>query len=164
MIEFSETTAYVFRVAEAIRLAFKSNYLGSEHVLAGLIVSKTFHNFNYTLASVNLSPRRILHIMKDIHRRGMEDSLNVDQNINLNLMARHFTPRTRMLIEKAMENAKLRADSISVFDLVLVILREKDCVASRILKRSGISISNLQAAISEELKERIKAGGKKFKL
>lgn len=155
MIEFSEATAYIFQYAEAVRKAFGSKYTGTEHILAGLILSGIYPELNHIFATGGITEEEILEIMLRLSHANKLPTVKLEDNFDLNQAAKFFTPRTRQVIEKAMQMARVRKDSISIFDLTLALLREKDCVATRILSNAGLSLNQLQVFVAQELEKRL---------
>lgn len=155
MIEFSETTAYIFQYAEAVRKAFGFKYTGTEHILAGLILSGIYPELNHIFATGGITEEEILEVLLRLSHANKLPTVKLEENFDLNQAAKFFTPRTRQVIEKAMQMARVRQDSITLFDLTLALLREKDCVATRILSNAGLSLNQLQVFVAQELEKRL---------
>lgn len=157
MIEFSETTAHVFRYAEAVRQAFQSKYTGTEHILTGLILSNVYPELNQVLSKAGITEEEMLAVMLRVTENQLQDipKIKLLEDFDLNRAAQYFTPRTRQVIEKAMQIARARQDAITLFDLTLALLREKDSVATRIISSSGLSLNQLQVFVATELEKRL---------
>lgn len=129
------------RRAKALALAQEAardmghNYVGSEHLLLGLInegegaAAKALAAFNITAQGVRERSEQLVG-HGDYH---FTDSFG-------------YTPRTKKILELSLYEAKaMKASYIATEHILLAILRERDSVAVRIIEDLGADIATLRA-------------------
>lgn len=108
-------------------------YVGSEHILAGLLKDPT------CVASVLLSAQKINYAaFYDVIR------LNIGIGVPTVLSEKDFTPRAKKIISDAVFLAGNSGNVLTGTEhLLMAILREKQCFANRALVKMGVSVSRL---------------------
>ncbi len=130
---FTEAAKNVMKISEQLAKELGHTYLGTEHILYGLvkedkgIVSKVFKN-------ANVAPDRIYKLIEEVIGK------NDVQIIEL----KGYTPRLKKIIDMAnLEAKKTGSDFISTEHLLVAIFNDKDCIASKLIVDSGVDIDNL---------------------
>jgi len=130
---FTEAAKNVMKISEQFAKELGHTYLGTEHILYGLvkedkgIVSKVFKN-------ANVAPDRIYKLIEEVIGK------NDVQIIEL----KGYTPRLKKIIDMAnLEAKKTGSDFISTEHLLVAIFNDKDCIASKLIVDSGVDIDNL---------------------
>jgi ATP-dependent Clp protease ATP-binding subunit ClpA len=118
---------------EAIR--FNHNYIGTEHLLLGLVregegvAARVLDSFDVELSKVRTAVEFII---------GRGDSTTSPSEITL-------SPRTKKVIELAIDEArKLGHDRVGTEHLLLGLIREGEGIASGVLESLGISLERLR--------------------
>ena len=122
----------VFELAEKIALEMSCSYVGTEHILLGLIRGKG-------VAATTLSAN---HVTEDKIRELMEQLLQMDSNVLVKDVK--FTLRAKNVREHCVQEAeRLGSHSAGTEHILLALLREADCVALRMLTTIGVNQQKL---------------------
>ena len=147
MERFTQGAKRALGMAQESAKALGHNYVGSEHLLLGLIhekdgaAAKTLARFGATEENV-LDRAEVLVGRGDYH---FTDSFG-------------YTPRTKKIIELSLYEAKtLKNNYIGTEHLLLAILREREGVAARILADLTVDLDALRKDIVETISN--EAGG-----
>lgn len=110
------------------------NYVGTEHILAGLIKEGTGVAFEVLSANgVELS--KLLQMIEELISTGSE-TLVAERD--------GYSPRAQHILAKSEEEArKLGYESIGTEHILLAIIKEGDCAASRLLNTLGVNLQKL---------------------
>ena len=129
-------------IADDISLELGHNYIGTEHMLYGLIkegegiASKVLTNKGITEEKVE---------------KKIEEMLGKGKEIKQSL---GFTPRAKRVLENAfLEARKIGYNFIGTEHLLLAILKEKDCIATRIITELNVEISKIYNEIANVINE-----------
>ena len=140
--KFTNRANKAIEIANDIALELGHSYIGTEHILYGLakegngIASKVLENQNVTA--------------DDILNK-IEELIGRDEPIE-NIV--DFTPRTKRVVESAfIEARKLGYNFIGTEHLLIGILREGDCVATKILLDLNVNIPKLYNEIVKVINE-----------
>src|SRR5262249_36373205 len=130
---FTDRARRVMQLAnqEAIRL--KHEYIGTEHILLGLIKEST-GLAGQVLRSINLD----LHRLRCEIERMVESEPPDTQDLS-------NYPRAKKVIEYAIEEARsIGHHYVGTEHLLLGLLRERDGMASRVLSNLGVDLSMIR--------------------
>ncbi|MBQ2705796.1 MAG: ATP-dependent Clp protease ATP-binding subunit [Agathobacter sp.] len=110
------------------------NYVGTEHILAGLL--KEGSGVAAEVLSANgVELSKLLQLMEELISIGV-DTLVVERD--------GYSPRTRHILDKSVEEAKrLGYDEVGSEHILLSIIKEGDCAASRLLNTMGVNLQKL---------------------
>lgn len=135
------------KAADALNLAMKSagdmghNYIGSEHILLGLLKEKTGVAAK-VLEAAGISAEQIENIIVQLVGRGEPYEIS----------GQDLTPRGKRIIELAyIEARSLGQNYVGTEHLLMGILREGDSVAVRILAELGCEPKQLYEKIIHEI-------------
>ena len=142
--KFTARAEKALEYAQDIAMELGHNYIGTEHLLYGLIeegtgvASKVLQNQNLTAEKVKDSIEEIVGVGESI-----EDSNEIS-----------FTPRTKRVIENAfLEARRLGTEYIGTEHLLIGIMKEGDCVATRIMLEEDVNPQNLYNELVKVLSE-----------
>ena len=123
--KFTNRAAKALEIANELAIELNHNYIGTEHLLYGLIAEGT-GVASQVLEMQNLTPEKVLEEIEMLIGRGNEDT-NVEETIG-------FTPRTKRVIENSFKEAKrLDSEYIGTEHMLIGIMKEGDSVAVRIM-------------------------------
>lgn len=157
---------YTKKAKKALELASKTSrqlhhsYIGTEHILAGLIKEQTGVASNVLLAN-GAQEKKLLELIKELIAPG-ENVLLMD--------ADGYSPRTIRVLENSEKEAeKFSSREVGTEHILISILNEPECAASRLLNTMGMNLKkvyvDILVAIGEDdasMKEELKnARGKK---
>lgn len=131
---FTQRARQVVILAGDEARALKHNYLGTEHILLGLLLEKeglsarVLESLDITVEEVRAQVARIV---------GQGDEAVTGQI--------PYTPRAKEVLELSLrESLSLGHDSIGTEHLLLGLVRVNDCVAARILLDSGADAAKVR--------------------
>ena len=140
--KFTNKAKKVIEIANDISVELGHNYIGTEHILYGLvkegegIAAKVLNNKGITEEKVRVKIEEILGI-----GRAIKETLG-------------FTPRTKRVLENAFLEAKrIGYNYIGTEHLLLAIMKEGDCVAVRIIIELNVEISKIYNEIAKVINE-----------
>ena len=140
--KFTNKAKKVIEIANDISVQLGHNYIGTEHILYGLvkegngIAAKVLNNKGITEEKVRVKIEEILGIGREI-----KETLG-------------FTPRTKKVLENAFLEAKrIGYNYIGTEHLLLAIMKEGDCVAVRIITELDVEISKIYNEIAKVINE-----------
>ncbi|MCI7242314.1 MAG: ATP-dependent Clp protease ATP-binding subunit [Lachnobacterium sp.] len=120
--------------ANRLSKSMNCNYVGSEHILAGLLKEGTGVAAE-VLAANNIEFNNLLQLIQDLVSAGEEIEV-LDRD--------GYTPRTQAILDRASETAeRFGCEEIGTEHLLLAIMKEGDCAACRLLNTMGASIQKL---------------------
>ncbi len=138
---FTEGAKKALALAQESAKQLGHNYVGSEHLLMGLIregdgaAAKALYRFGVSEADVAAKSEAIVG-RGDYH---FTDSFG-------------STPRTKKILELSLYEAKLHKNNyIGTEHILLAMLSEQGCVAVRILSELGVDLSSLKKQIEQGL-------------
>ena len=150
MYKFTKSAQGAIEMANEMAIEFGHNYIGTEHILYGLVkentgvASKVLGNQGVTSEAVYKEVEELI---------GKEASLNDEGTVG-------FTPRTKRVIENAFREAKkLGSDYIGTEHILIGIMREGDSVAVRIMLDLNVNPQKLYNEIMKVLNEDESNGG-----
>ena len=140
--KFTNKAKKVIEIANDISIELGHNYIGTEHVLYGLvkegegIAAKVLNNKGITDEKVRVKIEELLGVGREI-----KETLG-------------FTPRTKRVLENAfLESKRIGYNYIGTEHLLLAILKEEDCVATRIILELNVEISKVYNEIAKVINE-----------
>src|SRR5438876_5580348 len=140
--KFTERARKVLQLAQEEAQRFNHNYIGTEHILLGLVreqegvAARVLANLGIGLPKVRSSVEFII---------GRGDRI-VMGDIGL-------TPRAKRVIELAVDEARrLNHNYIGTGHLLLGIVREGEGIAAGVLESLGVSLEKVRARVIQVLK------------
>ena len=140
--KFTNRAKKVIEIANDISVELGHNYIGTEHILYGLvkegegIAAKVLNNKGITDEKVRVKIEEILGV-----GRAIKETLG-------------FTPRTKRVLENAFLEAKrIGYNYIGTEHLLLAIMKEGNCVAVRIITELNVEISKIYNEIAKVINE-----------
>ena len=146
--KFSERARRVLSLAQEEAQRFNHNYIGTEHILLGL-VRETEGVAAKTLSSLGVELGKVRSAVEFIIERGERSTTG---EIGL-------TPRAKKVIELAVDEARrLNHHYIGTEHLLIGLMREGEGVAAGVLESLGISLDKVRAESSRILSQNIPQG------
>ena len=132
--------SYTAKAKKAIDIAGRlsktlhHNYIGTEHLMAGLLKEGT-GTAAKVLNENGVELQKTLDLIKELIAPGEAVAL---------LESDGYSPRAQKVLESALkESERFQAKQIGTEHLLLSILKESDCVASRLLNTLGVNIQKI---------------------
>lgn len=141
-MRYNDRTADVFVKAYETAMAFDQDYIGSEHLIAGILAEGSGDAFE-ALNQAGLTYDIYMETLARVNGRTPRDIEVTDKTSVENLM-QLLTPRTKRVLEMAIYEGNRRGqDTINPEHLLAGILREGQSVGYRVLVTLGIDIKQL---------------------
>ena len=142
--KFTARAEKALEYAQEVAMELGHNYIGTEHLLYGLVeegtgvASKVLQNQGLTSESVKQAIEEIVGVGEEI-----EDANEIS-----------FTPRSKRVIENAfLEARRLGTEYIGTEHLLIGIMKEGDCVATRIMLEENVNPQGLYNELVKVLSE-----------
>lgn len=150
MYKFTSKAEKAISYAQEIAAEFGHNYVGTEHLLCGLLREGTGLAYK-VLNDQEITEEKVSELIDEL----------IGSNEPLNELPDGFTPRTKRVFEISfLEAKKLNNNYIGTEHLLLGIMKEGDSVASRIIIELGADIQKLFSDLIKTLSdEGVTAGG-----
>ena len=134
MLKYTDKAKRALDIANRLSKSMHYNYVGTEHILAGLL--KEGSGVAAEVLSVNgVELSKLLQMIEELISTG-ENTLVAEKD--------GYSPRTQHILAKAQEEAnRLGYEKIGTEHLLLSIVKEGDCAASRLLNTMGVSLQKL---------------------
>ena len=140
--KFTKSGEKVLEIAEKLAKTLGHIYVGTEHLLFGLIDEKN-GVAGKVLESQNLTSEKLLEKIKDMI------GVNVSQDAVLG-----FTPKLKKILENSyMEAKKLDSNYISTEHMLVGMLEENDSIAKRLLIELNVNLDKIYEDIAKILNE-----------
>ena len=144
--KFTNRAEQAIKEAEGIAQEFGHNYIGTEHLLFGLVKEGSGVAAR-VLEGQGITPEKITEEIETLIGIGQTDDAK-------GMMAISFTPRTKRVIENAfIEAKKLGTELIGTEHLLIGIMREGDSVAVRILLDLNVNPQKIYSEIVRVINE-----------
>jgi ATP-dependent Clp protease ATP-binding subunit ClpC len=135
--KFTDQARTVFSLAQEEAARFNHNYIGTEHILLGLVkegegvAARVLVNLGVSLPKVRSAVEFII---------GRGDGLVIGEP--------SLTPRTKKVIELAMDEARrLKSTEIGTGHLLLGLIREGEGIAAGVLASLGVDMDATRARV-----------------
>ena len=140
--KFTNKAKKVIEHADAISIELGHNYIGTEHILYGL--SKESDSIGAkVLNNKGITEEKIKNKIEELLGKGNE----IEGTLG-------FTPRSKKILENAfLEARRIGSDYIGTEHLLLAIIKEGDCIATRIILELNVDISKIYNEIAKVINE-----------
>ena len=127
------------------------HYVGTEHLLIGLIQEGTGVAAR-VLDECGVKEDKVVELISEL----------ISPNNGVGTAERStYTPGARKVIENSYREAvRFKAPLIGTEHILIAMIKENDCVASRLLNTMGVSIQKLYLDLLNAMGEDVSAGGK----
>lgn len=144
---FSQNVNQVIELASVLAKRYNCHYIGSEHILFGLL---NVHEGRASslLKEAGVDNERFLNYFK----RSIDPTMKIPGNM--------FTPRTKGLFEKAVDiSLGARSGFVGTEHLLLAVLSEKESCAVSILNLMGIDVEAIIRILLKGMEARLDESG-----
>lgn len=134
MIPYTDKAKKALNYANRLSRSSGCNYVGTEHILAGVLKEGTGVAAEVLTAN-NVELEALLKLIDELVAAGEEVTV-ADRD--------GYSPRTQMVLDRAREMAdRFDSERIGTEHLLLAIIKEGDCAASRLLNTMGANPQKL---------------------
>ena len=133
-MKYTDKAKRALDIANRLSKNMHYNYIGTEHILAGLLKEGT-GVASEVLAANGVELSKLLSMIEELIAIG-GDTLVADRD--------GYSPRAQHILEKAAEEArKLNYDKTGTEHILLAIIKEGDCAAARLLNTMNVNLQKL---------------------
>lgn len=134
MKSYTDKAKKALNYANRLSKSMGYNYVGTEHVLAGLVKEGTGVAAEVLTAN-NVELNKLLTMIEELISPG--EGVGVEEQDG-------YTPRTQAMLARASEEAEhFHSDEIGTEHLLLAMVKEGDCAATRLLNTIGVNAQKL---------------------
>lgn len=139
-MKFTTRTDKIFEIARNFAIESNSTYIGTEHILYGIVIEGTSKSSQYLLA----------HKVDELALR--KEIMNITRigSIFAAFDDVQLTPNAKRILQSALINARAKGnDKIDADDLTIGILEESNSIANRILIDLSIDLNELYEELND---------------
>lgn len=130
---FTENAKEAINLATDVAFRLMHNYIGTEHLLIGLI--KADGVASKVLETNGVEEEKVLELVNQLIAPNTPVKITGSNN---------FTSRARGILEQSDKEAKrMNAEQIGTEHILIALMKETDCIAVRLLNTLGINIQKL---------------------
>lgn len=137
--KFTRQAKNALLLAKEAAETLKHRYVGTEHLLMGLLGEKD-GTAGKALDEFDVSPKELLELVQTLIAPPAQEEGNL-------LLTPEYSLRAKKVLKSAEEDAKSMMEETGTEHLLLAMLRETDCVGTRLLHTMGVNIQKLYAAV-----------------
>jgi len=135
----------VLNHAKQAALLFNHDYIGTEHILLGLVMDTTNGIAVTVLKNLNINADKVRYEISRIVKPGSDKPADSSKSLP-------FTPRSKTVLEQAMNEAvRLKHNYIGTEHLLLGVIAENEGIAAQILINMGVKLDEAREEVLEFL-------------
>ena len=139
--KFTKQAQTALTLAKAAAIDFELGYIGTEHLLLGLL-SETEGAAGRVLEDFQVDGKKLVELIDKLVTPAEVGNVTEIE------MKPAYSPRTEKVLESAVAEAQNSGcEKAGTEHLLLAMLRETDCVGTRLLYTMGVNIQKLYAAV-----------------
>ena len=139
--KFTKQAQTALTLAKAAAIDFELGYIGTEHLLLGLL-SETEGTAGRVLEEFQVDGKKLVELIDKLVTPAEVGNITEIE------MKPAYSPRTEKVLESAVAEAQNSGcEKAGTEHLLLAMLRETDCVGTRLLYTMGVNIQKLYAAV-----------------
>lgn len=139
--KFTKQAQTALTLAKAAAIDFELGYIGTEHLLLGLL-SETEGAAGRVLEEFQVDGKKLVELINKLVTPAEVGNVTEIE------MKPAYSPRTEKVLESAVAEAQNSGcEKAGTEHLLLAMLRETDCVGTRLLYTMGVNIQKLYAAV-----------------
>ena len=139
--KFTKQAQTALTLAKAAAIDFELGYIGTEHLLLGLL-SETEGTAGRVLEEFQVDGKKLVELIDKLVTPAEVGNITEIE------MKPAYSPRTEKVMESAVAEAQNSGcEKAGTEHLLLAMLRETDCVGTRLLYTMGVNIQKLYAAV-----------------
>ena len=139
--KFTKQAQTALTLAKAAAIDFELGYIGTEHLLLGLL-SETEGTAGRVLEEFQVDGKKLVELIDKLVTPAKVGNITEIE------MKPPYSPRTEKVLKSAVAEAQNSGcEKAGTEHLLLAMLRETDCVGTRLLYTMGVNIQKLYAAV-----------------
>ena len=146
--KFTPQAREAIRLAEEASRTLSHGSVGTEHLLLGLLEEGTGVAFR-VLSECGVEKEKVIELMQEL----------ISGSNALKTRSEMWTPRAERVLENSYHEAvRFKAPLVGTEHILIAIIRENDCVATRILNTMGVSVQKIYVDLFSAMGEDAPAG------
>ena len=138
--KFTRQAEAALKLAKTTAKSCEHSYIGTEHLLTGLL-KEPEGTAGKILAELGVDQEKLMELIGQLVAPPQgETALKEPKDPQ-------YSPRSRKILEQALEDAESMECTAGTEHILLALLKETDCVGTRLLFTMGVNIQKLFAAI-----------------
>ena len=138
--KFTRQAEAALKLAKTTAKSCEHSYIGTEHLLTGLL-KEPEGTAGKILAEFGVDQEKLMELIGQLVAPPQgETALKEPKDPQ-------YSPRSRKILEQAMEDAESMECTAGTEHILLALLKETDCVGTRLLFTMGVNIQKLFAAV-----------------
>lgn len=134
MLQFTDKASTALRLAERAAKQLHQNYIGSEHLLVGLLKEHT-GVAAVVLSDNGVDERKVIDLIKEL--------IATESSVKL-LERDGYSPRAKIILEESEKQAvRFKSEKIGTEHILLALLKDGSNAAVRLLNTIGINIQKI---------------------
>jgi ATP-dependent Clp protease ATP-binding subunit ClpC len=131
--KFTENAKNAISVAKEVAYRLSHNYIGTEHLLIGLLEADGVAS--KVLQENGVTVQKVLELVNQL----------IAPNTGVEMIdAGSFTPRSKRILDQSYkEAAKLKAQLVGTEHILIALIKESDCIAVRLLNTLGVNVQKV---------------------
>ena len=143
-MKYTEKAEHVITLARECAAEFKANYVGTEHLLTGLLREGGGVAF-YVLTANKIQEKQILELIDQLVAPGADVMLSEGDGL---------TPRAKKVLKMSEETAeRFKSSAVGTEHILLSLIREGDNIAVRLLNTLGAQLPKIYAETLDAIGE-----------
>ena len=131
--KFTENAKNAINVAREVAYRLSHNYIGTEHLLIGLLEVEGVAS--KVLEENGVSVEKVVELV---------NQLIAPNNGVAMVDAGSFTPRSKRILDQSQKEAmKLKAQLVGTEHILIALIKESDCIAVRLLNTLGVNVQKV---------------------
>lgn len=138
--KFTRQAEVALKLAKTTAKSCEHSYIGTEHLLTGLL-KEPEGTAGKILAEFGVDQEKLMELIGQLVAPPQgETALKEPKDPQ-------YSPRSRKILEQALEDAESMECTAGTEHILLALLKETDCVGTRLLFTMGVNIQKLFAAV-----------------
>ena len=138
--QFTRQAENALKLAKTTAKSCGHGYIGTEHLLAGLL-KEPEGTAGKVLEEFHVEEEKLMELISQLIAPAQGEVAVKEPK------EPEYSPRSRRILEQAQEDAQSMDSVCGTEHILLALLKETDCVATRLLFTMGVNIQKLFAAI-----------------
>ncbi|MDF2543995.1 MAG: clpC [Herbinix sp.] len=131
--KFTENAKQAINIAREIAYQLSHNYIGTEHLLIGLLEADGVAS--KVLEENGVSVEKVIELVNQL----------IAPNNGVEMLdAGSFTPRSKRILDQSYKEAvKMKAQLVGTEHILIALIKETDCIAVRLLNTLGVNVQKV---------------------
>ena len=144
--KFTRQAEAALKLAKTTAKSCEHSYIGTEHLLTGLL-KEPEGTAGKILAEFGVDQEKLMELIGQLVAPPQGETALKEPKDPKDPKDPQYSPRSRKILEQALEDAESMECTAGTEHILLALLKETDCVGTRLLFTMGVNIQKLFAAV-----------------